>query len=423
MNLRTRSGIVEAAFTLAIFTFSLAVSAQAQTESVIYSFTGRADGWGPSGGLISDEAGNLYGTTVSGGDLSACQGTGCGVLYKLAPSDRGWVETVPYTFTGGADGASPAFGLVSDANGNLYGVATAGGNSGCLGNYGCGVVFQLSPTASGWKETVLYAFTGGNDGSAPYEQLVMDGAGNIYGTTAEGGNLIDCASHPLGCGVAFKLSRAQTGWIFTLLYNFTDSDSSLAASALILDAAGDLYGTGEAGAHGVVYELSPTPSGPWKDTVLYTFSTGAKGSGPTGLIFDARGNLYGPTFEGGTGGPVYTCQDIRPGCGTLFKLSHGSRGWIETVLHDFTGEDPQPNGSLIFDAVGDLYGVDSVDAFKLSRGSSGGWKITVLHKFAAAGDGLYPRGPLLLDKAGNLFGVTYGGGFGGGYGAVFEITP
>jgi len=414
---RTHFNTLLAALTLAIFTLTLP-SADAQTGSVIYSFTGRTDGWGPAGGLVSDAAGNLYGTTVVGGEPGGCEGAGCGVVYKLSPTAAGWVQTVIYTFTGGADGAEPWSGLVRDAKGDLYGVAGEHGNSGCLLNYGCGLVFELSPSGSGWQETVLYAFSGGDDGSAPLNRLVMDHAGNLYGTTSEGGDLLNCPSHSLGCGGAFKLNRTQTGWTFTLLYDFTDSDSAEATSALVLDAAGNLYGAGDAGPYGVIYELSPGSDGAWTDTLLHRFSNLAKGSGPTGLVFDAKGNLYGPTYSGGTGGDVYDCEDVRPGCGTLFKLSHGSGGWAETVLHNFTGNDPSPNGNLIFGPAGKLYGVDSSEVFMLFRDSNGVWTMTVPQTLTDT----FPKGPLFIDKAGNLFGATEGGGS-DGYGSVFETTP
>ncbi len=408
-----------AALVVAAITFSLAVSAQAQTETEIYSFTDHADGALPIGGLISDAVGNLYGATLVGGEACAYSGTaGCGIVYKLAPSSTGWAQTVLYTFSGGSDGAGPG-GLVFDAGGNLYGVAAAGGNPGCLQDFGCGLVFRLSPTETGWQETVLYAFKGGDDGSAPLWSLVRDGAGNLYGTTSEAGNLVNCPSQSLGCGTAFKLSPGQTGWSFTLLYSFTDGDSSLSTSPLILDNAGNLYGTGDAAPYGVVYKLSPTSSGAWKNTVLYRFNPQAHGYGPTGLIFDSKGSLYGTTYSGGTNVGIQACQ---VGCGTVFKLTHGSSGWTEKVLHNFTAMDSGPNGSLILDAAGNLYGADSVDVYKLSRGSNGFWKKTVLHLFTGLTEGLWPEGPLLMDKTGHLYGVTYGGGV-DGWGDVFEITP
>ncbi|HEY6766355.1 MAG TPA: choice-of-anchor tandem repeat GloVer-containing protein [Candidatus Sulfotelmatobacter sp.] len=412
-------GSFGAVLAVAAITFILAVRAQAQTESVIYSFSGGSDGANPSGSLVADARGNLYGTTFSGGDLSGCGGTGCGGVFKLSPSSGGWTETVLHSFTGGGDGSNPPSGVIFDSKGNLYGVASAGGKSACQG--GCGVVFQLSPTSSGWKEKPLYTFGGGTDGFSPFYQLAFDAAGNLYGTTLAGGNLVNCASHTFGCGVAFRLTHESAGWQFRLLYNFTDSDSSSPSSGLILDGAGNLYGSGTAGRGGVVYQLSPAAHQAWKDTVLYTFDI-ANGYLPQGLTFDAAGNLYGPTSEGGTGGSITACQDERPGCGTAFKLSHSSSGWSESVLHNFTGQDADPNGSLVFDAAGNLYGADMADVFKLLRGSNGVWKKAVLHTFGGTGDGSGPRGPVLLDKAGDVFGVTYSGGF-SGLGTVFEITP
>jgi uncharacterized repeat protein (TIGR03803 family) len=404
-------------FTLTVL--AVGIAAQAQTESVLYSFSGGSDGANPNGGLISDAAGNLYGTTSAGGNVGACGGPGCGVVFRLSPTSTGWKQTVLHAFTGGPDGANPGSGLIFGAGGNLYGTASAGGNGGCPG--GCGVIFQLAPASGGWKEKVLYAFGGASDGFAPSYRLTSDAAGNLFGTTLTGGNLVNCASHTLGCGVAFKLARARAAWIFHVLYNFTDSDSSSPASALIFDAAGNLYGSGVAGQGGVVYQLSPAGGNAWTNTVLYTFNI-SNGYLPQGLTFDAAGNLYGPTFEGGTAGSIAKCQDLMPGCGTVFKLAHIASGPTESVLHNFTGQDSNPNGCLIFDVAGSLYGADSSDAFKLSRNSNGVWSKAVLHTFGGTGDGSGPRAPLLFDASGNLLGVTYQGGV-SGKGAVFEIVP
>jgi uncharacterized repeat protein (TIGR03803 family) len=422
MNTRKASRISLAALALAALALAFTVCAQAQTESVLYSFSGGTDGANPNGGLIADSAGNLYGTAFAGGNLSACGGAGCGVVFKLSPSAGGWTETVLHTFTGNVDGANPGSGLIFDSKRNLYGTASAGGKSGCPQSSSCGVVFQLSPTSGGWKERVLYTFGGGTDGFAPYFRLTSDAAGNLYGTTLTGGNLVNCASHTYGCGVAFRLTRTNSGWSFHVLYNFTDSDSGAPESGLILDAGGNLYGSGTAGRGGIVYRLAPGEHGTWNDTALYTFDI-THGYLPQGLTFDAYGNLYGPTFEGGTGGSLSQCQNQMPGCGTAFKLQHNNTGgFTEKVLHNFAGQDANPNGSMIFDATGNLYGADSRDAFKLSENSNGLWTKTVLHTFTGVGDGFHPRSPLLFDAAGNLFGVTYQGG-GNGYGTIFEIMP
>lgn len=403
---------------VAAFTFTLAARTQAQTESVLYSFSGRSDGADPSGGLVADAAGNLYGTTFAGGDLSGCGGAGCGVVYKLSPSAGGWTETVLHSFTGGGDGANPASGVIFDAKGNLYGMASAGGKNDCP--TGCGVVFQLSPTSNGWTEKPLYNFAGGTDGFAPYFGLTFDAAGNLYGTALSGGNLTDCPSHTYGCGVAFKLWHASAGWTYQVLYAFTDSDSSSPSSGLILDAKGQIFGTGSAG-YGMVYRLIPQAGKTWTDEVLYEFQK-PNGSSPGGLLMDTSGNLFGPTYYGGTGGGIVDCEDNQPGCGTAFQLRLTSSGYIEDVLYNFAGQDANPNGSLVFDAAGNLYGVDSVEVFELTRRNSNGpWKKTALHTFSSAGDGADPRGPVLLNSAGDIFGVTYAGGL-SGYGTVFEIT-
>jgi uncharacterized repeat protein (TIGR03803 family) len=418
MKSRKLASMLLSALACAAIAFSLAVRAQAQTESVLYSFSGAADGALPNGGLISDGAGNLYGTAFAGGDLSVCGGGGCGVVYKLSPSSNGWTETVLHTFSGG-DGANPSAGLIFDAKGNLYGTTSAGGRFTCQGD-GCGVIFQLSPTSSGWKEKVLYNFGGTSDGSAPTFPLTFDAAGNLYGVAQSGGNTTNCSGFSYGCGVAFKLWHESSGWSFQALYVFSDADSSGPASGFLLDARGNLFGTGTY-ASGVVYELSPTASKTWKDIVIYYF-TEPIGYSPQGLVFDAEGNLYGPTVYGGTGGGIIDCEDKQPGCGTVFKLSRGSGGWTESALHEFTGADASPLGSLVFDAADNLYGTDSVEVFELSRGSNGGWTKTALHTFAGAGDGKDPRGSLLLDKADDIFGVTLAGGFSGA-GTVFEIAP
>ena len=196
----------------------------------------------------------------------------------------------------------------------------------------------------------------------------MDGNGNLYGTTFEGGNLISCPSQSLGCGAAFKLSPGQNGWTFTLLFSRNRLGTVRFQRRHSFWTRREIFmAPGAGGGYGVVYELSPTSTGSWKDTLLYTFDGAAQGYGPTGLLFDDVGSLYGTTYSGGTGGGIDACGQLRPGCGTVFKLSRRSSGWTEQVLHNFNGKDYGPNGTLIFDNVGNLYGVDSGDAYKLSR--------------------------------------------------------
>jgi uncharacterized repeat protein (TIGR03803 family) len=220
------------------------------TETVLYSFSGGADGADPFAELIRDAAGNLYGTTVGGGPSSVCGG-GCGTVFKLSPSGT---ETVLHTFSGGADGGAPVAGLIRDAAGNLYGTTTSGGsvNRLCLGDGDtCGVVFRLSPTGT---ETVLHSFTRG-DGANPNAGLIADSAGNLYGTTEFGG--------AYGRGVVFELSRcdsAPSGYDFKVLYSFTGgADGAFPIARLVRDATGNLYGTTYLGGtydYGVVFRLA-----------------------------------------------------------------------------------------------------------------------------------------------------------------------
>jgi uncharacterized repeat protein (TIGR03803 family) len=325
------------------------------TETVLHTFTGGADGGYPSAGLIQDAAGNLYGTTGGGGATSTCNAPyGCGVVFKLSPTGA---ETVLHSFDG-ADGAGPVAGLVRDAAGNLYGTTVSGGASGngvvfklsptgaetvlhsftgadganpyaslvrdTTGNlygttydggaHGGGVVFKLSPTGT---ETVLHSFTGGADGSLPYAGLLREAAGNLYGTTAFGGTESGaCAGG--GCGVVFKLSPCDSGYDFSVFYTFLGgADGGLPSAGLIQDAVGNLYGTTGTVAPGynVVFKLSPTGT----ETVLHTFTGGAEGDVPyAGLIQDEAGNLYGTTrFGGATSG---FCGQVG-GCGVVFRLA------------------------------------------------------------------------------------------------------
>jgi uncharacterized repeat protein (TIGR03803 family) len=299
------------------------------TETVLYSFTAGTDGGLPLAGLIRDEAGSLYGTTFFGG-VFAC---GCGTVFTLDPTGK---ETVLYSFTGyPVDGADPYARVVRDRAGNLYGTASSGGA------YGDGVVFKLDTTG---KQTVLHTFTGGPDGGFPLGDLILDGAGNLYGTTFYGGK--GCA---LGCGVVFKLNKAGK---FTLLHTFSGTpDGDGPHAGLLRDAAGNLYGTtSNGGAHGwgTVFKLDKTS----KETILYSFTGGADGGRTrgSGLVRDPAGNLYGTTFSGGGG----TCQGYGAGCGVVFMVSKSGK---ETVLHEFTGADgAQPRAGLLRDKAGNLYG-------------------------------------------------------------------
>ena len=453
-------------FLALIFTLYFALPAHAQyAESIPYTFAGGSDGASPASGLIFDSKGNLYGTAVNGGNTSGsnCPGqdppTGCGVVFELTPPSGGsgpWTETVLYTFQGGSDGAYPQSNLIFDSKGSLYGTTSNGGDTSgtiCSGIGGCGVVFELSPPTGGsgsWTETVLYTFTGGNDGSVPYASLIFDFSGNLYGTASGGGSGLD--------GVVFELSPPSGGhgpWTETPLYSFTGADDGGSPLAnLIFDSSGNLYGTtyGGGSSHGVVFALSPpSGTGSWTESVLYTFTGHADGGYPyAGLTFDSKGNLFGTTAIGGDRSGA-TCKRTA-GCGVVFELSPPSGGtgpWTEAPVYTFTAntDGGYPYAGVVLDSKGNLFGttVQGGDTsgticsasvgcgvvFELTPPSgTGSWSETVLYTFSGGSDGGFPYAAPLFDSTGNLFGTTsYGGNSSGsncadvaGCGVVFELS-
>lgn len=400
---------------LAIALFAVQV-AQSQTFTVLHSFTGGPDGYQPVAGLIKDSRGNLYGTTYEGGPHyydygvvfkldkihsnwilsplaefardsngynpesravfgpnaaiysttllggTGCGGNGCGTVFQLVPPpsisrDVGALDsrTVIYRFSG-PDGADPIGDLTFDREGNLYGTTIGGGA------YSAGTVYELTSTAHGWVQTVLYSFTGGADGGQPYGGVILDAAGNLYGTTGTGGA-------PNNYGVVFKLTPSAGGWTEQVLHTMSvRTDGGWSFTGLIFDSSGNLYGTasvGGSGEGGTVFELSPSNGG-WNFSVLYAFPAGG-GYGPEGgLLMDAAGNLYGTTLLDGANEQ-----------GSVYKLTPSNGGWIYTDLHDF--------------------GV-------------------------VGNDGMRPICTLVMDTAGNLYGTSSQGGQYGG-GSIFEITP
>jgi uncharacterized repeat protein (TIGR03803 family) len=255
-------------------------------ESVLYTFTGGTDGGSPQGGLVRDTAGNLYGTTEAGGDLSCNPPYGCGVVFKV---DTTGSETVLYAFKGAPDGELPILGLTRDESGNLYGTTTSGGT------YGWGTVFKLTQAGS---ETVLHSFNGGRDGADLFNAaLIRDAKGNLYGVASGGGKSGPGCQPSRGCGLVFKVTKAGKEIV---LYYFTGkADGSRPFGTLVSDKAGNLYDTTSGGGthgYGTVFKLSSTG----KETVLYNFSGRKDGSQPlAGLVLDAKGNIYGTTWEGG----------------------------------------------------------------------------------------------------------------------------
>jgi len=374
----------------------------AGTLSILYRFTGGADGSNPLAALIRDAAGNLYGTAWAGGILTGVCATaepaGCGVVFKVDPSGR---ETVLYSFTGGADGAVPYGGVIRDADGNLYGTTWVSGA------HGVGVVYKLDPTG---RQTVLYTFRGGLDGAFAASGLVRDAQGNLYGTTFQGG--------ALDVGVFFKLDPAGNE---TVLHNFGKTGDGYGPFVpdLVRDSAGNFYGTtyeGGAFSQGVVYKVDRKGH----ETVLYSFTGGADGGAPyAGVVLDTAGNLYGTTMSGGLS--TGACDKYPTGCGVVFKLDPGGK---ESVLYSFTGgPDGSTPDSAILVVGGKLYGAANSGGtanlgvvYELDAAG----RQTVVYSFAGNADGSDPFAGLCLDPSGGLYGTT---GYGGPNNAVviYEI--
>ena len=360
----------------AVLVLVVCISAAAQHEHLIHSFgTIPGDGAHPYAELIADASGNLYGTTGEGGTGSA------GTVYELSPVGGDWTETILYSFTNGADGGYPYAGLVLDGNGDLFGTTMSGGIVGCLSS--CGTVFELSPPmiqGGSWTETPIYSFGGGSDGSDPLADLIFDQAGNLYGTTLLGGGTGSCEGLTgLGCGTVFELSPSA-------------------------------------------------PGQPWTETILYHFSGGADGGSPRGaVVFDNAGNLYGTTIEGGS-----SCQPI--GCGTIFELNPSdAKIWTETVLHSFSddGDGDAPQAGLAIDRLGDLAGTTAygggraggiVFALRPPGITRGDWEYKVLYRFGKiTNDGYNPEAGVTLAGGNALYGTTVGGGSNGN-GTVYKLT-
>jgi uncharacterized repeat protein (TIGR03803 family) len=412
-------------------------------ETVLYSFSG-PDGAFPNGRMRFDSAGNLYGSTREGGSSSPCSNfaAGCGVVFKLSPSTSGgWTETVLYRFTGGDDGIFPTTGVNFDAAGNIYGTTIQGGGTSCDNSSGCGTVFKLTLAAGVWTESVAYRFTGGSDGAYPAADVIFDSAGNLFGTTEEGGTscVVDGELQTSGCGTVFELTPTSGSFTESVLYAFkAGADGNNPESDLVLDnlgPTGSLYGATiegggsgcSGGGCGTIFKLTPA-SGGWTESVLYAFKGGTDGAEPfSRLIFDS-GVLYGTTNNGGTGSTNPLC--VLNGCGTFFKLASTSKGWTESVLHRFTGTDGYLPGTLIMDSSGNLYGTAASGGvgglgtiFELTHTSTS-WTNTVLHNFQTV-DGENAgtsAGGVIFDAAGNLYGTTEVGGL-YSFGTVFEMTP
>ncbi|MFY9631958.1 MAG: choice-of-anchor tandem repeat GloVer-containing protein [Candidatus Cybelea sp.] len=330
-------------------------------ERVLYSFQGASDGANPYATLIMDKEGALYGGTESGGNAD------CGTVFKLTPGKQGWTESVLYVFQGGSDGLLPAGGLVMTKSGALLGTTEGGGSD------DGGVVFELTPSGSTYSEKIVHSFTGPPDGLTPLDALVSDSSGNLYGTTQEGGDTT-FRRHVSrnGWGAVFKLTPSGSTYTESVIYRFKGaSDGEYPASGLLPGANGTLFGLTEAGGRkfGTVFELVPKGSS-YHHSVLYSFQGHTDGAYPEdtpGLVADWSGNLYGTTAFGGT-----SCD-----CGTVFKLAPSGSRYTESVLHAFQG---------------------------------------------GTGDGLQPRGGVVIDSKGNLLGPTNQGGL-SFFGTIFSVAP
>lgn len=268
----------------------------------------------------------------------------------------------------------------------------------------------LTMAANASTIKVLHDFTGTPDGIRPAASLIFDSAGNLYGTTPEGGKY--------GYGTVFELTQAGGAWQEIVLYNFGEKsiDGYAPEASLTFDPSGNLYGTTEltvglAGSYGTVFELSPTAGGEWQETILHSFTccTGDGCKPVAGVSLDAKGNLYGTTLYGGAG----TCGTGDPGCGTFFELTPSAKAWRETILYSFqAGFDASlPAGNLLRDSAGNFYGTSVTGSvFELSRASNGSWTDSVLFNDP---DGA--SGSLVFDKSGNLYGT--------GPELVFELSP
>ncbi len=385
---------------LALLSALLLVSIQpahAQTETLLYSFGSQSgDGIEPSTALVLNSKGTLYGTTISGGTANA------GTVFKLTLTGK---ETVLYSIGSQAgDGVNPYGGLIMDKKGTLYGTTVLGGA------YGGGTVFKVT---SAGKESVLYSFgSQSGDGNSPWDGLIMDAKGTLYGTTAAGG--------AKNAGTVFKLTSTGKE---SVLYSFgtQSGDGSVPYAGVILDNQGNIYGTTNfGGAHGSGTIFKLTSRG--KERVLYSFCAQQNcddGNYPyAGLIRDRHGNLFGTTIDGG----------VQNNSGAVFELTAAGK---ENLLYSFVngGDGLNPYAGLVMDKKGNLYGAslqgssNAGAAFELSPGKAGVWTFTVLHDFTGGkGDGANPYGTPVLDKHGNLYGTTeYGGTYGNG--TVYKLTP
>jgi uncharacterized repeat protein (TIGR03803 family) len=386
-------------FTLSLLLVSNAVGAG--QEKLLHVFRDKPAA-GPASNLIFDAQGNLYGSTGGSGH-QACK---CGTVFRLSrQAGGGWEYQVLYQFKGDGDGGYPAGNLVFDDAGNLYGAS----------QWGYGSVFRLTQQTDGsWTESTVYTFTGIPDGSVPTGGLIIDGVGNLYGTTGAGGQY--------GDGTVYKLTPTKGGtWSEAILYSFSGADGMGPNSGVTRDQNGNLYGTtvhgGQYG-YGTVFELADN-AGDWTETVIHSFGGVSDPGEPfAGVVLDSSGNVYGTATINS---------------GTVFRLKPNLDGsWTETILHAFgtrKNDGNFPWSNLVPDAAGTFYGTTYVGGthyqgviYTLTP-FQGQWKYAVFHSFNYT-DGANPAdNPVTFDASGNLFLATSGGGLPQDYGVVLEIAP
>jgi uncharacterized repeat protein (TIGR03803 family) len=401
---------------VAISLLPLMSVAQSVKLKVLHNFGSSNDGNVPSGPLLLDGHGNLYGAT-SGGPGQY----GYGILFKLAPQANGsWRESVLYTFLGGSNGGYPWGALIPDVSGNLYGTM-----QGYLSSV-AGGVFALTRQSGGWNRAVL-----SNEYAGP--GLALDKVGDLYGSIGPGDYF--------GLGAIGELSPGSSGWTYTQLYSYCSPSGCPGGynppAPPIWDASGNLWGTMTQGGItqspcvaafgcGVIFEMTPNGDGTWTYNVMHEFASSATdGQSPYGgLVMDAAGNFYGSTGIGG----AYNQ-------GTVFKFAYTGGQWVETILYDFPScmIGCFVDGTLARDKAGNLYGTAAGGTgncagytcgvvFKLAPQKGGAWKYSVLANFTPTTGGLGPFYGVILDSNGNLFGVTRT--FGKyEFGTAFEITP
>jgi uncharacterized repeat protein (TIGR03803 family) len=412
-------------FALAVLLCVGSIRSAAQTERVIHSFNGSGDGSIPYQGVIVDSRGALYTAPVAGGSY------GYGTVVQLVPpSGAGpWTENILYSFSNGSDGGNPLTNVVMDSSGALYGATEVGGA------LTCGTFYQLVPPAGGtgeWTETTLHdmACSGNGYSGVPLFIVRDPSTGVIYGGVQVGG--------PYGGGWIYEMAPPSggSGWTYTVIHDFTDNPSApgyvngCTPFGLIVAPAGRLYGVNDGcgAGSGTVFRLAPSSSGGWNFTLIYSFS-GSDGDYPTDLLLGSGGVLYGAG-----GGGLY-------GQGVTYSLTPpaGGGSWTETILHNFaaTGDGNVP-GPLMPGPGGILYGATSGGGvnetscsaypgcgtvYRLTPGSGGVWTEDILYEFSpTGGDASNPNMGPLVEHGGNLFGVTYYGGATGN-GAVYEVHP